>query len=410
MGHLVGKEIYRQLGSKIDQLSVRTPWNETLYQILKELYTPQEAELLVRMPFNLSSLQRISRVTGMREKEIEPLLESLCSKGLVMDVWHRDHYRYFIAPMAIGIFEFSMMRPSGDYKRWAELFHNYLSGDSGFYDANFAQGEQISFMRAMPHEAAFEPHLEVMDYERASAVIEANDTFALGLCSCRHEKLHADEKPCDIPLETCSSFGTAAEYMIRNKLSRPASKEEMLDLVEFSRDQGLVINADNVTKDVSYFCHCCGCCCNALRGISQFGYAHTVVTSNYIAAVGEECNGCGACSKACPINAIQIQGKRAVINQELCLGCGVCVLKCKPKALRLAEREQRVMHPANTFERILLQCLERGTLQNFIFDNPQALDHKFMRALVGGFLRLPPVKRGLMNQEIRSRFLARYLD
>jgi len=73
--------------------------------------------------------------------------------------------------------------------------------------------------------------------------------------------------------------------------------------------------------------------------------------------------------------------------------------------MSLKKREQRVLHPETTFERVILQCLERGTLQNQIFPDPQRVTHTFMRALVGGFLRLPPVKRALMSDALRSRFL-----
>jgi len=72
----------------------------------------------------------------------------------------------------------------------------------------------------------------------------------------------------------------------------------------------------------------------------------------------------------------------------------------------LVKRKQRVMHPETTFERVILQCLERGTLQNQLFDNPQSLTQKVMRGLVGGFLRLPPVKKALMSDLLRSSFLA----
>jgi hypothetical protein len=40
MAHNTVKDTYRQLGKKIDSLPERVPWNETLYEILKELYTP----------------------------------------------------------------------------------------------------------------------------------------------------------------------------------------------------------------------------------------------------------------------------------------------------------------------------------------------------------------------------------
>ncbi|MCP4703991.1 MAG: 4Fe-4S ferredoxin, partial [candidate division Zixibacteria bacterium] len=50
MGHMVGKDLYRKLGKKIDNSTTRAPWNETFYKILKELYSSDEAELAVRMP------------------------------------------------------------------------------------------------------------------------------------------------------------------------------------------------------------------------------------------------------------------------------------------------------------------------------------------------------------------------
>ena len=52
MGHLVGNDIYRQLGKKIDGLSMRAPGNRAVYNILKELYSPEEATLIVKMPYN----------------------------------------------------------------------------------------------------------------------------------------------------------------------------------------------------------------------------------------------------------------------------------------------------------------------------------------------------------------------
>ena len=82
MGHLVGKDLYRRLGKKIDQLSCRAPWNDTLYGILTELYTTMEAEVVIKMPFSFSTMNRLVRVTGFRETTLRPILDSLCHKGL----------------------------------------------------------------------------------------------------------------------------------------------------------------------------------------------------------------------------------------------------------------------------------------------------------------------------------------
>jgi len=40
MGHINRKDIYRELGKKIDGLTVRTTLNKTFYDILNELYSP----------------------------------------------------------------------------------------------------------------------------------------------------------------------------------------------------------------------------------------------------------------------------------------------------------------------------------------------------------------------------------
>ncbi len=411
MGHLVGKDIYRKLGKKVDGLTVRVPWSETLFSILKELYSTDEADLVVRMPYSLSSLDQIEKATGYSRARLERLIEGLCAKGLVMDIWIMGGYRYIISPMVIGIFEFTMMRTGGDvdFKKIAPLFHSYLQDNGAFYKANCSKGEMVSPLRAIPHESTIDDSdfVEILDYEKASAIIEEGGKYAIGICSCRHEKMHAGEKQCDVPLETCSTLGPSVDYMVSHGFAKEVSKSEMFDNLERSRELGLVLCADNVKKDVSFICHCCGCCCNVLLGISRFGYPNIVVTSNYIARTDDDmCTGCGTCAEACPINAIEMEDDdNPKVLESMCIGCGVCALSCETESLKLVKREQRVLHPETTFERVILQCLEKGTLQNQLFSNPQSVTHKFMRGLFGGFLKLPPVKKALMSDMFRSTFL-----
>jgi len=71
----------------------------------------------------------------------------------------------------------------------------------------------------------------------------------------------------------------------------------------------------------------------------------------------------------------------------------------------MVHRGKRIIHPETVFERIMLSSLERGNLQNQIFDNPQSITQEFMRTFIGGFLRLSPVKRALMSDLFRSSFL-----
>ncbi len=418
-GHGNEGNIYRRLGRKIDGLPTRAPWNETLYEILKELYSPEEAQVLVRMPFGLSTFEQVMRSTKLEPEKLRPHLEGLCEKGLVVDLWIEDRYRYMPAPVVVGIFEMTMMRTRGElrYAEWAKLFYDYLHGNPAYHAANAAQDRRVSVMRTLPHEEAIAAAVpvEILDYEKATAIVENAEKCAVGLCSCRHEKLHVGAKTCDAPLETCSSFGRSADLLIRHGMAREVTTSEMRENLARSRELKLVLTADNVQKNIGFICHCCGCCCHLLLGVSRHGYPHTIVTSTYAPRVEEEkCAGCGKCAKACPIHAIQmVEGadslpgkpKRPRPDESICLGCGVCGLACPKNAIRLVKRSQRVLHPETTFERVILASLERGTLQNQIFDDPGRLTHQFLRGLVGGFLRLPPVKQALMSDLLRSRFL-----
>ncbi|HSN70256.1 MAG TPA: 4Fe-4S dicluster domain-containing protein [Steroidobacteraceae bacterium] len=419
MGHLVGKDVYGSLGRKIDDLTVRTPQTETFRRMLRALYTAEEADLVVRMPFALSTLERIARVTGCEPAELEPRLAALCDKGLVIDILLGDRYRYMPAPFVIGMFEFTMMRMRGDEPdigRISRLFLDYFH-EGDFYAANFRDGQRVSVARTLPHLDDLGDHVEILDYERVERIIDEADSFSIGACSCRHAKHHAGQQTCKVPLETCTSFGRAADYLVRHGMARPIDRSEMRDVAQRSKDLKLVFSVDNVKEQPAFLCHCCGCCCDIMEGINRHGYPNAIVSSTLMPQVDmESCNGCQKCGRACHVSAIsmvpdpmQAGSKRMfkpVIDEDRCIGCGVCGLVCDPDAIRMVKRAQHVIHPETTFERVILQCLERGTLQNQLFDEPDRVSHQVMRGIVGGFLRLSPVKKALMSDTLRSRFLA----
>jgi ferredoxin len=419
MIHRNEPDVYRTLGKKLDDLTVRTPWNETLHSILKELYTTEEADVVVGMPYTLSSPDRIARLTGVEETRLQGILEGLGRKGLVLDLYNENagQFYYMPSPLVVGLFEFTMMRTGNnhDRKRCARLFQEYFND---FYPANFSHDEQISVLRVIPVEETVRPseYIEFMDYERASSLVDNSHRYALGLCSCRNEKFHNGEKECDAPLDNCSALGLGADYLIRHNLGREVSKSEMLENLERSKELGLVFCAENTKRNPMIICHCCKCCCNYLAGANKFGFTNSTVTSNFISIINETlCKGCGKCVDLCPVNAINLSSaddpkkpkrKKAAVDARMCVGCGVCASKCPVEAIGMINRGSRVIHPETTFERIILLSLERGTIQNQIFDNPHSVTQKFMRSFIGGFLRLSPVKKALMSDAFRSTFLS----
>lgn len=413
------EETYRRLGKKIDNLTVRAPWNGTFLSILKKTFTTEEAELVIKMPYTLSPTDRIAQVAGMDEKRVRSLLDSLGSKGLVLDMYNagEDRYYYMPSPVLIGLFEFTMMgsRDTSDKEKFAKLFHEYLHD---FFPANYSNGEQVGILRVIPVEETIPDgeYTRFMDYEKASALIENSHRFAMGICACRHEKALSNEKACDAPTDNCTMLGHGADYVIRHNLAREISRSEMLENLARSRELGLVLCAEDTKRRPMVICHCCKCCCNYLSGLNRFGLLNSAITSNFISHIDTGlCKGCGKCVDLCPVSAIGLfsandpkhpKKKKAAVDRERCVGCGVCAVKCPARAALMSHRESRVIHPETTFERIILLSLERGNLQNQIFDNPESMTQEVMRTFIGAFLKLPPVKKALMSDLFRSSFLS----
>jgi ferredoxin len=141
-------------------------------------------------------------------------------------------------------------------------------------------------------------------------------------------------------------------------------------------------------------------------------------TSFVVALDGAACDGCGKCVKACPVDALRLVPggdpahpgrKRSATDEDLCLGCGVCVAACPKGGVRLAARKERVITPVNSTHRIVVMAIERGLLQELVFDNQAHLSHRTMAAILGVILRLPPAKQALASRQLRSRYLDRLL-
>ena len=47
----------------------------------------------------------------------------------------------------------------------------------------------------------------------------------------------------------------------------------------------------------------------------------------------QKCTGCKKCIKACPVDAITLKSKIAVVNKNLCIDCGACVKVCPKSAI-----------------------------------------------------------------------------
>ena len=187
--------------------------------------------------------------------------------------------------------------------------------------------------------------------------------------------------------------------------------------MERSYEANLVQIGENVREDPAFICNCCGCCCEALQAARRFRPMQPVATTNYLPQISwDKCVACGKCAKVCPILAIEIKEskkkgkKRAVVDTDICLGCGVCASRCPNGSLKLERRPVQVITPVNSTHRFVLQAIEKGTLQNLVFDNQAFANHRAMAAVFGVILNLPPLKQALASKQFKSVYLDKLLS
>lgn len=70
---------------------------------------------------------------------------------------------------------------------------------------------------------------------------------------------------------------------------------------------------------------------------------NSLKTIHRVALVDEGiCNGCGLCSRICPVLAINVakigEKKLAVVEADSCHACTICVTRCPQRAVTMAER------------------------------------------------------------------------
>jgi ferredoxin len=145
------------------------------------------------------------------------------------------------------------------------------------------------------------------------------------------------------------------------------------------------------------------------------GLLHPVHTTNLLPEVhGGDCKGCGQCVNICPVEAMGMvsandprmpKKKKALLHEETCLGCGLCTKACPGNNITLKSRYQRVITPLNSVHLAIVMAIDKGKLQNLIFDNQALFSHRAMAAILGVILKLSPVKQAMANHQMKSRYL-----
>ena len=76
-------DIYERLREILDSHPTTAPKAKSIDEILRILFTPEEAALAVNMSYKTKSVSSIAKAAGLSESKVTQNLESMANKGII---------------------------------------------------------------------------------------------------------------------------------------------------------------------------------------------------------------------------------------------------------------------------------------------------------------------------------------
>jgi electron transport complex protein RnfB len=350
----VGEDVYLKLREFMDRLPAGFPATDigVEMKILRKLFTPDDASMVLCMTRDLESPAVIAKRCGMEEKEAAEKLESMALRGLIDRSGESGEVLYRAEQFIVGLYELQGKNIDREFSELIEQYIPYLG-----LSWSTIKTDQ---MRIVPVASAVDFTPAVVTHDRIRDLVKAQETIGVTECICRKQQGLLGNR-CDVPLELCMGFGEGMKYYLENGWpGRMVDVEEALSLLDRSEELGLVLRPDNA-QDIRFVCSCCSCCCPALRLIKVFPNPADFLHSNYRSFLDPDmCDTCGICIERCPMDAI-VEGEEAMaVDPGRCIGCGVCLSTCPRDAITLEPREEVVVPPLDFEDTMNRISVERG--------------------------------------------------
>lgn len=348
-------EVYVRLREFLDNLPGGFPGTDSgvEYRLLEKYFTPEEAELAMVLTPAPETVAAIAARTGMDETGLAEKLEKMATEGSVYRVRFDGVPYYMAMQFLVGIYEFHLKAMD---RELAEILAEYMP-----YLMEQWRGVATKQLRVVPVEAAIDTTGAVATYDQIRELIKGQTRFAVADCICRKERELLDEG-CDHPMETCMTFGLAAEYYIENETGREITLEECLEILDSTEEAGMVLAPSN-SQTIMNVCTCCGDSCGFLRGLKTFDRPADHTASNYQAKIDPDlCVDCATCLDRCQIEAI-LEGDDVMdVDLARCIGCGLCVTTCPEKAITMVAKAEEWVPPGSFGEMQMKIAADRGLL------------------------------------------------
>ena len=134
MAHHYSNSLYDRLADRLNQFPQGAPLSDSLFAILKILFSEKEAGLVAQLPIKPFTVDRAAAIWKLDKATAQNMWEDLAGRAMLLDMEQNGQQMFCLPPPMAGFFEFSMMRVRGDVnqKALAELYYQYLNVEEDF--------------------------------------------------------------------------------------------------------------------------------------------------------------------------------------------------------------------------------------------------------------------------------------